>query len=494
MKQFYKNVLVYVCLSMSFGCLNNIEDVRVPVIPDDPVTLAFAATTTDTWKGLCKKLPIRILDADGDSYTLKHNKILGITSTVGELFASAGCDSANIVNHVAVPAGSSSTTIYYKTSAAGSADVLAAFSENEKATIAVSVSTPTIDRFLGQVNVTTSAPCQTDGSHFCSPWDLTVANDKLWVVDIVNHRVLVWNTSNPESASSATYAIGQPDLNTSTPGTNSQSFTYPAGIHIEGTKLFISDMVNNRVLVWNTLPVTGLEPANYAIGQPDVSTVTPNTGTIGFNTVYNPANVHTDGTAFVVTDTANNRVLVYNTIPMASDPSAAIILGQVDEVSNGFGVGITSFDAPYYSLISQGKLLVCDFGNSRILIWNSLPTIPNQRADVVIGQPDFDSKLINRGGGIPAADSLNYPGGIRVDSEGRLFIADQSNNRILIWNRIPTELDIPADAVIGQIDFVSRTQGVSATAIFEPWAMDFHEDSLWFTDLGNNRVVRMPVP
>ncbi|MFM7678087.1 MAG: hypothetical protein ACKO83_04475, partial [Roseiflexaceae bacterium] len=38
------------------------------------------------------------------------------------------------------------------------------------------------------------------------------------------------------------------------------SFNHPAGIHSDGTHLFVADRGNNRVLIWNTLPKTNVAP------------------------------------------------------------------------------------------------------------------------------------------------------------------------------------------------------------------------------------------
>lgn len=40
------------------------------------------------------------------------------------------------------------------------------------------------------------------------------------------------------------------------------------------------------------------------------------------------------------------------------------------------------------------------------------------------------------------------------DSDGtRFVIADRTNARVLIWNNIPANGDVPADIVLGQTDF-----------------------------------------
>jgi len=142
------------------------------------------------------------------------------------------------------------------------------------------------------------------------------------------------------------------------------------------------------------------------------------------------------------------------------------------------------------SVTSDGvRLFVSDLGHHRVLIWNSIPTTNQQPADVVVGQPNMTSavanyshtfkvdetgKIIERtkvlcdpdGGkddnGLPTyparcAATLEYPRFALSDGT-RLFIADGGNDRILVFNRIPTTNGEAADVVLGQInDHLTQT-------------------------------------
>ena len=56
------------------------------------------------------------------------------------------------------------------------------------------------------------------------------------------------------------------------------------------------------------------------------------------------------------------------------------------------------------------------------------------------------------------ASNMHWPSTVYSDGE-RLFVADTRNNRILIWNSIPTQTNQPADIVVGQQDFTSIYSG-----------------------------------
>ena len=83
-----------------------------------------------------------------------------------------------------------------------------------------------------------------------------------------------------------------------------------------------------------------------------------------------------------------------------------------------------------------------------MLIWHAIPTSNAQPADVVLGQPDFDSNLPNvKGiGNDPTAHTLNWPYGLFSDGKS-LWIADTGNRRILFYNDIPSENYTAADKV-----------------------------------------------
>ena len=82
-------------------------------------------------------------------------------------------------------------------------------------------------------------------------------------------------------------------------------------------------------------------------------------------------------------------------------------------------------------IISDGtRLFLCDRWNNRVLIWNTIPQT-NLEPDLVLGQKDFNtndpgSKL----------DQFDWPGAVSVSSDGKLLIADTYNNRVLVWNTI----------------------------------------------------------
>lgn len=194
--------------------------------------------------------------------------------------------------------------------------------------------------------------------------------------------------------------------------------------------------------------------ANMVLGQPDFNNNAVNLTQNGFR---NPVGVTTDGTHLIVADSDNNRILIWNSIPKVIDQNADVVVGQVDFVHNSVSnpPTATSMRGPQSVWISNGKLIVADTEDNRVLIYNSIPTKNGQAADIVVGAPNMTTQ-------VPAAQVTPNPtqstvySPVSATSDGtHLIVSDLGNNRILIWNKMPTSNGVPADVVIGQPDFVN---------------------------------------
>ncbi|MCP5114550.1 MAG: hypothetical protein GY953_27290, partial [bacterium] len=178
------------------------------------------------------------------------------------------------------------------------------------------------------------------------------------------------------------------------------------------------------------------------------------------DTLRLPLGVATDGVRVVVADADNNRVLIWNSIPNSHGVPADVVVGQPDFESGGplgFTPTAQSLKGPQGVWLQDGRLFIADSGNNRVLIYNSIPTGNHASADVVLGQKDFNSFVqpdLTKAQLEPKADTLLTP--VSVTSDGqRLYVADLGHNRVLIWNSIPGSNAQPADVVIGQHNFVT---------------------------------------
>jgi hypothetical protein len=197
-----------------------------------------------------------------------------------------------------------------------------------------------------------------------------------------------------------------------------------------------------------------------------------------------------------VCDTGHHRLLVWRRPPVTDGEAADFLIGQADfdrEGRNGKGeVGAATLNVPTGLSAADGILAVADAWNHRVLIWHGYPDRNNRGADVVLGQSDFTQSLANASRNRPAADTLNWCYSVTI-ADGKLFVADTGNRRVLVWNEIPTRNGQPADLVLGQTDFSSRDENAGgapdAHSMRWPHAISFNGAALLVADAGNNRVM-----
>ncbi len=279
------------------------------------------------------------------------------------------------------------------------------------------------------------------------------------------------------------------------------------GVFQAGNNLFVSDPVNNRVLLYNPVP-TGNDPgATQVLGQSSftgsLSNQTGLSASVTANTLAGPEGVWSNGTTLIVSDTNNNRVLIYHnisTLPIV-DGSADVEIGQVDMVhsqaNQGSAVGPRTLNinqAQYFvGVFYDGqRLFISDTGNNRVLIFNSLPVTNNAPADEVIGQSSFTNGL-SQGSG---PQGLFGPSGLWV-SNGSLFVADSQNNRVLVYNNAGQGIDtlsegttnVAADAVVGQNSFTANAPSNAANGLNFPTGVYSNNCQLYIADSQNFRVV-----
>lgn len=319
-----------------------------------------------------------------------------------------------------------------------------------------------------------------------------IASDgtRLFVGDANNARVLIWNQLPESNNEQPDVVVGQPDLDTVGTfrrGMSTRTFGSIRGVAVAGGKLFTTDWSLSRVLIWNTLPTTNDQPADVVLGQPDFTSSGSNSTGINASSLARPNEVASDGTHLVVADYENNRVLIWNSIPTSNGQPASVVLGQPDfatTTANNGGVSAQSLFHPWAVAFAGSKLLVTDYSNNRVLIWNTVPTVNQQPADIVIGQTNMTSA----GAGLTAI-SLNGPAGISV-SGSRLTISDNGKSRVMIWNNLPTGNGSPADTVLGQVDFTTFSQRASvADSLYQPRSVLEVANHLYVSDAYNNRIV-----
>ena len=233
------------------------------------------------------------------------------------------------------------------------------------------------------------------------------------------------------------------------PGDN--TLRIPAGLAVSPDgRLFVADSGNHRILFWNAWPSGSSSSANGVLGQPGF-TAGAAPAVVSATTLHTPTNISFGATHTAVVDSGSNRVLIFEGVPSAGAEPVAII-GQLFPTTSAAACTEGGLFEPTSAIITpNGKLIVADKENSRVLIWNEVPTNINAApADVVLGQPAKDVCVANNDG--PSKHSLYRPTSLWSDGQ-RLAVAERNNRRILIWDQIPTTDFADANLVLGQGDF-----------------------------------------
>jgi hypothetical protein len=359
----------------------------------------------------------------------------------------------------------------------------------------------------------------------------------------INHRVLIYRDIQgqlpeptdelfytqkcPVCVGRANVVLGQPDLNKPDHKTlngnpapivppTSQNLRVPTGVATDGQRLVVADTDNNRVLVWNSIPGSNNQPADVVIGQSSFTSNSLPGGTGAYvpnaQSLRGPQGVWIQGGRLFVADTQNHRVLIYNSIPTQNGAAADVVLGQPDfqtfvepDLTQARVEAKPTNLLNPVSVTSDGtRLYVADLGHNRVLVWNTIPTANQQPADFALGQLDVNSAFAN--------DVTRMCAPLRQDEQGnnvypsrcnatmdfprfalsdgrRLFVADGGNDRVLVWNSIPTNSGQPADVVLGQIAPTVNLASEATDALRSPMSLAWDGTNLYVSDAFNRRVM-----
>src|ERR1019366_747101 len=328
----------------------------------------------------------------------------------------------------------------------------------------------------------------------------------------------------PVCLGQANVVMGQPDFVTTTLNLTAtqNDLRLATAVAADGVHVVVADTDHNRVLIWNTIPGYNNAPADVVVGQPDfVSTSLPGNQP-NAKSMRGPQGVWIQNGKLYVADTQNNRVLVYNHIPTANGVAADVVIGasnfttfaEPDITQQSTGASASNLLNPT-SVTSDGvRLYVTDLGYNRVLIWNSIPTSNGAPADVVIGQPDMVSSIANNSfTGTAATSSTDtnkevpvlctvsngtdpygnptYPGGCEATLDfpryalaggGHLFIADGGNDRVLVFDQIPTKSATSADYILGQIGGTVNQASDATDSLRTPLSLACDGTNLYVSD------------
>jgi hypothetical protein len=335
---------------------------------------------------------------------------------------------------------------------------------------------------------------------FLAPRGVFIANSMLFVSDTGQNRVFIWNKIPTTKYQEPDVILGQENVKDSGRNANvevsSKTLHYPSGIWSDGKILIVADAWNHRVLIWHSIPTHNAQEADVVLGQPNFESNTPNAkgqaASPKANTLNWPYGVFSDSKSLWIADTGNRRVLVYNAIPTENFASADNVIGKPDfntrDLENNNPIW------PYSVKISKkGALAIADTQFYRVLIWNDKNDAFSNKADIIIGQDNFDNAGQNQFRLAPEANTLNWIYDACFYKDG-ILVNDTGNSRILGFESIPIRNNQPADWLIGRPNFQTSSEYKgnligTKDAIYWPFSIITQDQKLCIADTGNHRLV-----
>jgi DNA-binding beta-propeller fold protein YncE len=233
---------------------------------------------------------------------------------------------------------------------------------------------------------------------------------------------------------------------------SARSLCFPGALAFDRQDhLYVADLENHRVLLFEH-PETD-DAATKVFGQADFTQalcnrgrLKPGAGTLclgGFEGDYpvffggSSLAVDPQGNLYVV-DSNNNRVLIYRD-PLTSDATGAVadvVIGQDDFKQQLSGTGPRRFLGSLAVAVGpSGALYVADAGNDRVLEFQK--PLRDTLADRVFGHAGFAAGGVRYPNLPPPATAANLltPMGVAVDALGNLYIADTEHDRVLEYDK-----------------------------------------------------------
>ena len=339
-----------------------------------------------------------------------------------------------------------------------------------------------------------------EGNPLLAPRGVWMHAGKLFVADTGQNRVFIWNKMPTSSHQIPDVTLGQVEA-TDTKRNSGQTVSgstlhYPSGLWSDGIRLIIADAWNHRVLIWHSFPTKNGQAADVVIGQPQFNVNQPNVTGVGSNpsarSLNWPYGVFSNGEQLWIADTGNRRVLFYKNIPEENYQEAHDVIGKAH-----FGERDYEHNDPIWpysvKISKEGAMAITDTQYYRVLLWQDWRSSFKQKADVIIGQENFEGNGQNQYRLQPAAFTLNwcYDSFFHQDT---LYVADTGNSRILRFSPIPLKNNPSAHSLIGHDDFGTGSENAktmmgTSNALYWPFSICIENDLLAIADTGNHRVI-----
>jgi PKD repeat protein len=340
--------------------------------------------------------------------------------------------------------------------------------------------------------------CGTGNTQLCWPRHIAIYGNLLYVADADNHRVQIFNISNPAAPAYAG-TLGT----TGSPGSGNNQFNTPQGVAVDANYIYVADTENHRVQIFNrnTLAYVATIGGSYGTGNNQFKFPTDVAVDAAGNIYvadyankrvqqYNSSRVYqrTYGTTGVSYVAANDRFYYPEGVAVGPDGSIYVVEGYGHRLVklNAAGVpqwtvgeaGQSGSDNTHFTYLHD----VAVGPDGRIYTveaWGSARYAPGNNHRLQIFNPDGSYY-----GGFGGYGSGNYqfigPHGIAIDHTGKVYIADSGNHRVQIYNN-----QLAYVATLGQTG-VSGSDNSHFNNPFDV-AVD-RNGTIYVADEGNDRI------
>ncbi|MFY8001585.1 MAG: FG-GAP-like repeat-containing protein, partial [Candidatus Kapaibacteriota bacterium] len=346
---------------------------------------------------------------------------------------------------------------------------------------------------LGQSIFTTSVAGTTQ-EQMSGPGGIAIdaTNNKLYVVDVNNNRVLRFGLPITSNNPSAEIVFGQPNFTSSGTGTTQNTFNNPRAAAVDAAgNLYIVEFNNNRILRFNAAHAIAVNQpnANWVYGQPNFTSSAAATTQTGLSSPFAIAISSVTGDVFVA-DRQNRRIVRYPAASLTSNgPNANLVLGAANYTTVGSAVPAqNSTPFPNGVTVIGNTLYVSDNNAVRVVAFDNIGSKVNgDNADRVLGQPNFTASAT-----AVTATGMGSPTRIATDGTN-LFVGDGNvgaNNRVLIFNNANAKVNgAAADNVLGQPNFTTSGINLTQRGMNSATGLAFVGSVLFVADISQNRVL-----
>lgn len=316
--------------------------------------------------------------------------------------------------------------------------------------------------------------------------DAVIAEGRLYVCNYNGNNVLVWRSVPERDNQPPDFAIGS-----STPEQDTWAenfFIQNPALATDGRSLFASSDFDRKLFVWRTLPTENAAKPDAVVQLQE-----------------GPWDNAVHGTRLALA--GRNTVYLWNTLPLNGERPEVTFTGRIGTIELRELTGV-AMDARYFYLADRqaNRIYVWDGNPSnavppKVILevqnpgrissdGNFLAVAPFEGQDILLFRVETLASVIQpivlfgRG-------RFNLPGDA-LTANGMLFVADRSNNRVQVWNRVEEAIGgQPANAYLGATSATDIRAGLAPDKLFMPGSLAYDGRNLWVGEFKfSTRILR----